>query len=785
MWKFYIDGQEVDEPIGWDSVSFFAKRLESHGMDQPFTTELTFIGSSAVLLKNIYNENFINATTPFTIESQTNVNGSQYVFNGFIDFSIWSEEKTKSQTGWQITVGVLEEEFREKFLARQNVELDLLKQVDLDQNPISELQLETVRLHTQELFLQGRAGNYSVQTTTLVYTNAGWILDNFAALLPAYFRNSDFKEAFGSTFNPTQTKYTTFSPCFENNSEFVRTIDLSIKASGDFVWGTGYTGDTANIAFSIQVLDASFVETQRYYLFTSAVSNYVSGGPQVPVDWAFDVVQTLTLDPDDKVYIFMQWGGDGNVKPGTTPTPNDNHNLGLQVEDCCLIITENNSAAFATTCQGLYPFNFLQRVIEQMTGDAFGLVSDFFTPFTGCMWNFLLTNGLYIRNASTVFAAENGCPSDEDEPNLYQLKTSWKQIFDGLDRIFCLGWQFEQDGYGSWKIRVEPRRYFYSLETPIATFDRVSQIRQFALSDEIVNSVTLGYSDKWKNIAVAGIYEIHTERSYFIDNKARKEDSTSELNLTSDLVASGYAIEFLRRLPNLREDSGSSDRPNDYDTFIIWLNYNTVLIEDIEFTGYNFEGETGDVTFPAGTVSWGSNFIAESNSPIERIYNVIISPARNAARFWSWLGMHTFGLPTNRAKLFFQVGQYYTDYSSRIAGESAPNECLEPNGGLVLAESEDISPSILNTFAQPYILKPIGLDFSAPQSLCDFLSMVTPGTGYVQVNSGKETFYGFIRTANNKPIDPSSGLSEITLLLAYAIPALGDYSDDYSDDFSN
>ena len=200
---------------------------------------------------------------------------------------------------------------------------------------------------------------------------------------------------------------------------------------------------------------------------------------------------------------------------------------------------------------------------------------------------------------------------------------------------------------------------------------------------------------------------------------------------------------------------------------------------------YNFEGETGNVTFPAGTVSWGSNFIAESNSPIERIYNVIISPARNAARFWSWLGMHTFGLPTNRAKLFFQVGQYYTDYSSRIAGESAPNECLEPNGGLVLAESADISPSILNTFAQPYILKPIGLDFSAPQSLCDFLSMVTPGTGYVQVNSGKETFYGFIRTANNKPIDPSSGLSEITLLLAYAIPALGDYSDDYSDDFSN
>jgi hypothetical protein len=305
------------------------------------------------------------------------------------------------------------------------------------------------------------------------------------------------------------------------------------------------------------------------------------------------------------------------------------------------------------------------------------------------------------------------------------------------------------------------------------------------MQSEIANNFLIGYSDRWKNRSLSGTFEINTSRSYYVSNRARKEDSTNKIDNRSNLIAAGYAIEFYRRLAIQVDSSGSSDQPNDNDIFIIWLNYETVTINPIEGSGYDLPGESGSVTFPAGSISWGSNFIAESNSPMNRLYNVFISPARIAARFWKWYGMHTFGLPTNQAKLFYQGGEYFTGYSSRIAGESAPEECIEVNGGLVLSEETDISPAILNQEYWEYILKPITLQFSAPQSLCDFLSMVTPGTGYIEVNSGKETFYGFIRTANNKPIDPSSGISEITLLLAYAIPALGDYSDDYSDDFSN
>ncbi len=38
-WKFYLDGNQVEEPIGWDAIEFTAIRMESHGIDQPFSTD--------------------------------------------------------------------------------------------------------------------------------------------------------------------------------------------------------------------------------------------------------------------------------------------------------------------------------------------------------------------------------------------------------------------------------------------------------------------------------------------------------------------------------------------------------------------------------------------------------------------------------------------------------------------------------------------------------------------------------------------------------------------------
>ncbi len=700
--------------------------------------------------------------------------------------SIYTEKNVCDTNGWEITVGIIEDNFRERFLSRQGVEIDLLAAKDLDENVITPVVLDTIVTHTQELFLIGKARNYSNQVDLLEYTTfAGWNLDDFAALLPAYYRNSDFKGSFGNTFDPISTSYTTTSPTFVNNSDFIRTLKFNVSANGIFGWTAfGQPGDSANITFSIQVRNST-VETQRFYLYDSPLNNYNDSNDTV---WNFSVEQEITLDPDDRVFIFMQWGFNGNIVPGTTPSPDLTKQLAYLCESCCVILTETNAAANASETNGLKVYKALQRAVYLLTGDPDGLVSDTFSDPDGCFWNNFITTGLYIRNATTIEQVINGC-IDEDANNIYAIKTSFEKLYEGLDRIFCLGWQFEQDTYGAWKLRVEKADYFYNNTVVVQSFFKVGQIVQNAMSDKLVNNVKLGYSDKFKNIAVSALTEINADRNYFIANKARADNSSVSLDIRSDIIASGYAIEFYRRLQFLREDSGSSDRPNDYDLFIIWTNRYEVTVDlDTEpGLGYRLEGETGSKTFAPGTVSYGSNFIAESNGPIDRVYNVYHSPARIACRWWKFLGMHTYGLPTVNAILAYQVGQYFTDYSSRIDSTSEPDNCMEVANGPsdVLSESTNIGPDILTNAAQDYLMKPISVEFDVPQSLCSFIDMSYNGNGLVRVTSGSLDIYGFIQESANKPQDPNSGLSTIKLIMSKTGLVNGDYkaldydSDDY------
>jgi hypothetical protein len=786
-WKFYLNGIQVAEPIGWDAIEFTAKRLPSYGIDSPFSTELTFTGKAANLIKAEYDVHYINAEITILIQSDVNVNGSAYAFNGFLNLSIYSEKNVCDTNGFEVTVGIIEDNFREQFLARQNVEIDLLSAKDLDENAITPVVLDTIVTHTQELFLIGKARNNSNQVTALQWTYAGgWTLDDFAALLPAYYSNSDFKGVFGTTFNPISTLYTTTSPTFVNNSDFTRTIKFNVSANGIFGWTLfGFAGDSANITFSIQVKTAIGGEPYRYYLYDSPLNFY---DDQDDTPWSFAVEQDIIVDPDDRVFIFMQWGFNGNIVPGTDPDPDSiSRRLAYLCENCCVTLTETNSAALASTTDGLTVYNALQRAVYLLTGNPDGLVSDTFSDPDGCFWNNFITTGLYIRNATTIEQVINGCVELEED-NIYAIKTSFEKLFGGLNRIFCLGWQFEQDVYGSWKLRVEKADYFFNTNTVIQSFPKVGQIMQSAMSDKLVNNIQIGYSDKFKNIAISALTEINADRNYFIANKARVDNSSVSLDLLSDIIGSGYAIEFYRRLQFLRDDSGSSDRPNDYDLFIIWINRYEVTVDlDTEpGIGYRLEGETGSKTFAPGTVSYGSNFIAESNGPIDRVYNVFNSPARIAARWWKILGMHTYGLPTAKAILAFQVGQYFTDYSSRIDSTSEPEDCMEVINGAsdVLFENTNIGPDILVESEAQYLMKPITVEFDAPQTLCSFIDMSYNGNGLVRVTSGSLELFGFIEDATNKPQDPNSGLSTLKLTLANKIGIDKAFSDGFSDGFS-
>lgn len=744
-WKFYLNNIEVEEPIGWDAVEFTAIRMDSHGIDQPFSTELKFYDKGAKIIKGIYDVEFINAEIAITILSDVGYNGAPYQFDGFLNLAIYQEHNVCDTDSWEITVGIIDDNFREHFKARQDVEIDLTSTKDLNGNVIDPLVKRQVRLHKQDLYLSANGKNFSPRVH--VQNN------NQEIIVPIYWQQSDFKETYGSTIDTDLTYITSAtwgsSPFFKNNQSNSRCL----SATGSF--DLTVTNNHPSNAVDVQVYFIDFNGT------TPGTPSYVLNTTQNPGTQSYAINFTnwsLCLNSGIKLNLLVYASYVGN--PYTSTVTIDNVKFSL---------TEINEGIYASFANVLTVEQWLRRAIYIMTGSNNKLLSDVFSESgNGCYWNNVLTNGLHIRQAET-------------QDGLGALKTSWKQVFEDLDKIFCLGWAFEWTGT-EWKIRVEPREYFYQ-NTISQTFTNIGEVDQVAKVDLIKNSIKLGFNEKWKNIQLSGVYAIHTDRNYFVGNRAMNEASSAKLEMLSNIIAEGYAIEFSRRLSGITYGGATSDRPNDYETFIIWINRNEITVNPVELTEYAIPQETGSKTFAIGTVSVSSDRILTSNSPLTGLYNIYHTPARVALRWWKVLGTNTYGLAN--PKLQFQVGQYQTQYSSAIEQSTEP--CIQPESGYLLEENTDIYSDLLQAEYQYYLLKPIGIEFSYPQSLCDFLTL-SQDEQYkkVRLTSGSLDIQGFITEATNQPEDASGGTTKFTLLMsAQDALAKGAFDAGFDDGYDN
>lgn len=741
-WKFFLDGNEVEEPIGWDAIEFTAIRMESHGIDQPFSTEVRFYAEGARYIKSIFDQHFINQPIAITITSDVGYNNSAFQFDGFLNLAIYQEHNVCDTDSFEITVGIIDDNFRENFKSRSDVEIDLNATRDLDFNTIPALSFRNIRLHKQELFLEAYGTNYA--DFTGFTNNTGIAVNRKYILVPTYWQQSDFKEQFGSTFNTTQFIVTGFgnmgvtSPIFKNNMSISRTFEYEI-----------------NISF--QVVSYDLVNPLNCQLVFGVYNGNIIQNPPVS-----KILFSQNIPTGGTVNVTTTYTGSITVDPGFTLNLFFEQDLSTYFnafeitvyKDYKIKLTELNAGEYAGFTDCLTIEEFLNRAIYVMTGSNNKLLSDTFSESgNGCYWNNALTNGLRIRGSADISGFE-------------QLKTSWKFAFDNLDKIFCLGWAFEWTGT-EWKIRVESREYFYQ-NLISQSFANVGEVDQMAKVDILKNNFTLGYTDKWKNIQLTGTYAIHTDRNYFVPNKAMNEGSSAKEDLRSEIIAEGICIEFYRRMSEVTNAGATSDRPNDYDIFIIWINNDSLTINPIQTSEYATPNETGSVTFLPGTVSLSSNVVGNTNSFLDGLYNIYHTPTRVAYRWWKVLGMHTYGVPLfptyQYPMLQYQVGQYQTSFISSVDPPFVICEMFALPSQAI-NENYEVSTLILADAYKTYLFRPIEVTFSYPQSLCDFLTL-SQDEQYkkVRLTSGSLVIEGYITSATNQPEDASGGTTQFTLL---------------------
>ena len=753
-WNFFLNGTEVEEPIGWDAIEFTAIRMESHGIDQPFSTEMRFYERGATLIKALYDQYFINAEITIQITSDVGYNGEPYEFNGMVNLAIYQEHNVCDTDSWEITVGIIDDNFREQFKARQDVEIDLTSTKDLNGATIAALTEKEIRLHRQDLYLQANGKNLADSSTYLTRGPLGPGANRYA-IVPTYWQQKDFTENYGSVFD-TNVIFVVGdgnlpgSPIFKNNQSVTRTLSYEINI--DFTLTNNDLTGPIDVEFDLVQFNGNIPQTYppSIVLYNTTLAAGASVTISNTYTGSFTIATGITL-----ALLFAQTSF-STVTAAVTVDIEKGYTINLN---------EINSGEFASTANCLTIEQWLKRAIYLMTGSNNKLLSDVFSEADGgCYWNNALTNGLRIRQADL-------------QDNLGALKISWKKTFEALDRIFCLGWAFEWTGT-EWKIRVEPREYFYQ-NTISQTFNNIGEVTTMAKVDMLANTIQLGFDTKWKNIQLSGTFAIHTDRNYFVNNRAMAENSSGKLDIRTEIIGEGYAIEFSRRLSDISFGGATSDRPNDYETFIIWLNRQTIELEAVEDTAFNLFQESGAVTLLPGTVSLPSNLITFSSSPLNNLYNIFHTPARIACRWWKVLGMHTYGLTNPR--LQFQVGEYQTAYSSAISDSSEP--CIQIPSEVTIAENSDIYADIIVPEAAEYLFKPIGVEFSYPQSLCDFLTL-SQDEQYrkVRLTSGSLDIQGFIMEATNQPEDASGGTTKFTLLQANQLAPTGAAFDTGFDD---
>jgi hypothetical protein len=107
--------------------------------------------------------------------------------------------------------------------------------------------------------------------------------------------------------------------------------------------------------------------------------------------------------------------------------------------------------------------------------------------------------------------------------------------------------------------------------------------------------------------------------------------------------------------------------------------------------------------------------------------------------------------------------------------------------GTTIAESSDIYAELFTPDATDYLFKPIAVEFSYPQSLCDFLTL-SQDEQYrkVRLTSGSLDIQGFIMNASNQPEDSSGGTTKFTLMVAKQLANTGSAFDaGFDDGFQN
>lgn len=729
IWRFtFIDSAatetEVDEPIGWDGVGFsFSRNLEHHGIFNTIDTNgWEWIKDAYNLLNTEYISKGANGQMEVKIEYQCEpTDAFATYFIGKFDFNTF-----KRQCGDYcfISCDVTSSTCVDIFLSRMGQDVNPDNTTNFDGDTIAACANQDLLIYGQTILLQDNATNLGEPHTgsfDTLLTGSKFI--DFPIFLPttviAEFHDFNVNNAFASvvlknsgntnlSFPMTvqdwqdygQFLYIT-APNLNDNSNCIIGASFLVewKAKGTFELTPTYNG-TFNLILRVFKNNPFTGVATSLGSITVATAVVLTSG--VPASVNFDETNsgTVSLTTDEYIYYYFHLELFKSTSSGGT----DATAFDITYDDETYFKQTLNSVCDNSHTKSYFLPDLLEHFSKVYYSEDCPQI-EIDNALMGCIEQYVITKGSMIREVT--------------EPSAPKLFTSFEYLFSNINKIFNIGWGFDQNDT---IITIGYPSLFYQ-STSVVSVGVVDKAMFTTAADLIFGSVSIGYN-KWEAEEYNGLDEMNTERYY----RRNINSNDAEKDLLSDIIAAGYTIEITRR--KNQSKTGTSDWRYDDDLFII-----------------NCFDDEGQLRTVNGIAAGAANVY----EPTTRL-NYILTPARNMMR---WFASICAANPTiaNDSLMFTKgTGNYIAE------GQMIFDCALE---GSVLSESETIDVSNFTTDPVPN-WRTIYATFKAPLGMGQFEEIKANPYGAITFQCGNDIYNGNIVTLNH---DPNSGMGDFKLIL--------------------
>ncbi len=718
QWKFTLDAVEIEEPIGFQAIAFNVLRDDRwHGIFfEASTTQLSFYGNAFDILKAAKESYGVDAVVIFTASSRCE-GQAEYdeVISGKLNFSNYQEScgdecLIRMAVEQDNCAMVFKNRFDQKVNIDSNVAFDKMTLLPAYTGIGFDMELATQEIPISADAEVGADGDGAELTGMPSGPGSELVL-----IRPVYQVVRDNSILTGQLNDPENFYEDTMKTFMLSPQILLEEAQGCI--STEFTYEIRLKGEATIVLtelIRLELVVDYWDGNGDHYLDGTVLHIYVIVAEASPgVEYAFDQTfsGTIIIPEGEGFYAYLR-----AVNYLALPTVT---NITYNFDPETSFLLTNTKACPPTDAEVYLVNETLARATESITDACLTVKSDYYgrtdsQPYAstvdGCGGLRVVTPGLKIRQAP-----------DKD------FFASMKELMEGLRAIDNIGMGMEDT-----RVRIEPAEWFYQ-DVKIMDMPLIPSARSNIDDSKVYSNLKTGYA-KWEIKSVKGIDEFNSAKEFRTGIKS----ISNELDIRSNLIASGYIIEDLRTKTLL--NTGNTDSTYDNDIFII--------VVDRDAYGFHVE---------QGVAENAANFFSPATA-----YNWRIRPMYNLMRWFKSISQSYVNLVNTTSKLFFTQGT-----GNYLAEGMLPvyDVCRLENK--VLAENRDLSINDFeNTADGTPIYKPETITFDYPLSVAEYKLIKATPYGYLNVQCGTGEFQkAFIKQLSYKPAE---GVASLTLIKKWA-----------------